>query len=425
MLPNPIAGQPLCSKENDAFDLLAVFSYLRRARLWLAAGGFVGFLTGSWLVFSSMQFISRVIVTTDQKSLPAISDPDQILTRYNAALTSPQFSLEVFRKVLSSDEINNSLKKKGVDITDLAAIQSGLIRKNASPSLGVGPGQNAGTEADFNDVICFLRKRLSSTDFIFEIRLPVNGLGSNARQILVEALNHAGSLANSDTRTRKLDVDEARRLASTNMIKNNTEIVSNLTLETEKARIEALRSLAQIEYEIISRHPQKMETISRNLFSLLPATRELVAADTTNVSINTGVRPFADGVARLVGLAQKANLISEKEVRRFQEEIASITAEQVKFELTNSMHSSMISHILTNVRNESGRWGLPIDPEKEILPLFKLNELPDLMGKFSGNRIEVPRVRVVTIVASTLAGAILFGFFSLIPLKVWPLRLQR
>lgn len=356
--PAPSRSQVQSPDAGDEIDLVELLGFLFRIRMSVGGGLVVGLLggTAAVFVFSKPSFATKLSVSVDAASLPAISDPKKLQETYQGALGSPELVGVAFQRVLEqAPELARRMQERKMSLNDLVTAQT-LSERPAL--LKVTP-------------------QVSSQDFLLEASLPEPGMGKEAGRILVEAFNLVASEHNSRA---VLTLQES----SKNLVRQATKAVqeaeanSSEVQSQHQAEFTRIRSeLARLEYRLTRRAGGSSE-LMRFLETRRdpPQTVRLVSGrEDGQRNVEPQVANLdVDRVLRLAGALEEEKKLSDAEVEGIRKDLANLQLSYLKNEALYSSVISANSAVLTSLYDSMAKAVVPVDRTQTFLPLFKLNE---------------------------------------------------
>ena len=357
------AASYAANSPGDEIDLIEFLGFLWRVRVYALVGLSCGLLAGGLIAFGMLPnvYTSRMSVTIEPKSLPAITDPKRVIEGYSSALNSVDLAAGAFESILrASPALAENLKSSGKSLKDLVAQQS-IAEKPESTHLRIV-------------------QSLSAQDFIIESRFAVNGLGDDGGEILVAAINQVareynGRALNLKDETSRNLLDQATKAAAEN---ENANAKKQLDYETEGTRIRT--ELAKLEYRLLKQ--SRSAGIETTQFNVLPTPRTILNFPSMDRS-EDGIKRNApepdsdlntDRVLRILGALSEDNKISGAEFVQIQSNVVSL---QARFAKAQSLYSSVNSAnraMLDKLFESMQRAVVPIDRGTSFLPLLRMNE---------------------------------------------------
>ncbi|MCA2960665.1 MAG: hypothetical protein IOD12_10455 [Silvanigrellales bacterium] len=343
---------------GDEIDLVELLGFLLRIRNFVALGLVLGLLAGAAAVFlfSKPSYSTRLSVTVDPASLPAISDVKKLQEAHQGALGSPELVGVAFKRILEqAPELAQRLQARGISLNGLVTTQT-LSERPA---------------------LLKVSSQVSSQDFLLEASLPEAGMGKEAGRVLLDAFNEMAAEHN----TRAVSILQE---SSKNLVRQATKAVqeaesNNGQVQSQhQAEFTRIRSdLARLEYRLTRRAGGSSELL-RFIETRRdpPQTVRLVnGRDDGQRTVDTQVPNLdVDRVLRLAGALEEERKLSKEEAEVIRKDLANLQLSYIKNE---SLYSSVISAnnaVMTSLYDSMAKAVVPVDRTQIFLPLFKLNE---------------------------------------------------
>ena len=385
---------------DDTIDLVELISAMWQMRKYVACGALFGGVIGLYYVFAASTPLhqSRISITVDANSLPAVRDSKQIAALFSAALNSPEIAFLAFSAIeKASPGFETALQAKGGSFLTLATSVSQSDKVNLIPLK--------------------LEESPSSTDFNIQLQLPIGGLGPNIGSAVIESVN----IVSKEYNKRVL---QSRKLESENLIAEAKEALSLSDANLATLRSEVENELATVRSQIgaIEYRLHKQARASKIDMSAFVSAEKIGENNGSIIQINSGADSAKnlgssdtqsslniDRATFLISSLSEEGGLSEKEAANLRIRITDLRVKYQKFKSQQvSLRAAEKNHI-ERLYSSMQMNITPIDRAVLYLPQFKLNDRLYQAGLSGGTFERSTGRKWIAVLLGAFVGAIVSG----------------
>jgi hypothetical protein len=407
VVPLPAGERP---SPMDEVDLVDVFAFFWKIRKYVISGAVLGAactLAYAFL-FVSPKYISKIPLSVDVKSLPAITDSKKLKETFLVVLSSLDGATAAFQSLLeNSPQLAKNLQAMGVTVNQLVAAQ--VQTTSEAPPIVLSEVSGAG-------------------DFSVTLTLPERGLGVDVGKATLAGINAVVHYNNR--RAVALKEESSRRTIedAENNYKTTENQFSKARMERELDSNSLKLRLSQLEYRLLKLAKQNQIDVTPLLSGMTDTSlakvsdlRKLIVSVTSDRSDSAQqwrpeeVKLNTDRVIRLLSALNEESKISKQNSEAAQKEIAILQDENTKNESLFSSIRAANQASLSNLFSAMEKRVLDIDRGANFLPQFTMNEklLEDSVYTQSFERRGTTR-RIATVIVGMVMGAIFGSLIGLI-----------
>jgi hypothetical protein len=423
---SPPARRDLASDEIDLRDLI---KFVWGLRLYLVAGAALGAAAGFVLPgrVVPLKYRTQIPIRLDVKSLPALSDPKQLVDALNSVLATSEADQtfhQSFARAFPSYADRYGSSDRSVEGASEGAGTSGnpaSLVSNVNHFMR-SPFQ-AGVSKNVKDIPIRVEAALSREQFIASVELPFQTFDEAALSgTVVSALNTIIDAHN-------------KRTAEIYSIQNNAQL-DDRRVAQENA-LESMRAGGRLSREELQRVAIEIHRFSYRYLSLIPSLPEsarslLARTDIPNqddgselVSLRTPSRMVFEKAAAnlaqsvtIVSLLAETGQIDAQQVKSFQETYQSLQFELSRVFAEVQTQQEMTSRVAQEYAATAMSALTPINREQTFLPLMERSRPLASAASSAGGRADVadaerpsPSPRML-LAAFTLLGVLIMGFLG-------------
>lgn len=339
-----------------------------RILIGLALGGvFSGFLC---YATRTPEFVSKFLVQIDPESLPAVTDPGQMIPAMNRLVQSTFSQSLILKEIFANQKKMRPEQQSLIDEYILSETDLFVEGLPLDSSIQIAPPRNRNAMVE-------LTPGTREGSFITVVRLSESGFVDTLGYSIVKALNKSIDSKNSDQyniqmRKLKHQIEDGNRYAELTRLEIDHDI------EKIDNKIIKIRSeLTKMEFSL-SKIAINMPTI-KNYINLAHASESLGNPLIIDRSMNSqstveelGINVKTDYILRIISALTEEGKISQEYAKRMEDRLIEINA---KFRdatreksLVNSFEENISQRISEIRMNEY------IDRSKVLLPRLKLDE---------------------------------------------------
>ena len=393
------------SENSDEIDLVELFGFVFRIRKYLALGLVLGAAVGGALAFllPSPTYLSKVSVTLDSASLPAITDSKKVVESFAGALASPDLAIVALKHIWDgAPKLQQNFARRNVQLEELLAMQT-------LPSVAE------------KLVPLKLTSSSSATDFIIEVSLQEPGLKENenasvqASKLLLSAYNEAADEHNKRALIMNQESSKNQVRQATKAVEEAEGASGDVQVQREGELTRIRTELARLEFRLSKKAQSESSRFLLGYFAELKSdspTQILTPAKDgqfQSIPYNNGQLSVERVVRLLSGLEEEGKL-SEKDAEEIKQKVVNLQLSYVKNE---HLYSSVISSnkaVLNLLYDSMAKAVVPVDRNVSFLPLFRLNDQLYSSSEASKTlEVRSQQKRSLYIVGSAILGLMLGG----------------
>lgn len=351
---------------DDEIDLFALLGFMWSVRVYAVMGLALGALVGSYFALSrATGYVTKISVSLDGGSLPAVTDPKLVVDNFTSALNSPELVQAAFDALIkAAPGLPASLEAQKIEVSNLVSRQV-LADKPALIPLRI-------------------KQSLSNSDFTLEALLPVKGLGAEAAKALVAAFNASASMANSKAISMKTDTTKILVSEATQASSEADSNYGSLRIAHESELAKVRNELAQLEYRLykyartsgldVSQFVTRMSSAATHIYNMSNFSTKDADGSVRTADADDDASLSTDRLVRLTAALTEERKIKVSEADEIHAKIAALKA---RFEKSKAIYSSVrqaSKATLDKLFVSMQKAAVPIDRTSLFLPLFKVNE---------------------------------------------------
>lgn len=386
---------------HDDIDIISFVRWMVSLRRFCLVGAGIGLAIALLLIVFKVpvSYVSRVSMLIDPTSLPAIFETEKIVRGVNAALLTPEYSVDSFK------ELAEAFKASGENAEEGKLIATLMNRHGGESLIGLP--------------IRMLDMTQSADSYMVELRLPFKGLGAKTPEVALKMLNTAIKAHNTDALNRgllsaKTLQDEALayyKVYENDFASKQTERIDALKAQLELNRLESRilgKALsANIDAKKISFWMQNPVS-DASVRSRLEVKSEDIFKAYASLAFGNDLYPSIDfsRVFRLMAFLQEERKISDADMKTLLDE--ALVLRERFFKTRNFAVADMQAKnaAIETIMDAAKLKSQPVKREEKYLPLFQvsgqLSKINAAMGVFE----KAESIRKILLVAMVFIGAI-------------------
>lgn len=344
---------------GDEIDLVELLGFLLRIKWWLVGGLAAGLALGlaATLFLGKPRYVSRLSVTVDPASLPAITDSKKVADTFTAALGSPDLATTAFRRLLeAAPELSKNLQAREVGVPELVAAQTSTITADAAPMR--------------------VTSLLSSQDFQLEAAFPVKGLGPDAARAILTSVNEMA--AEHNQRAVNMHQESSKNLVrlATKAVQEAESSSTQVQTQHESELMRIRTELARVEFRLM-RHAVNSKALQLFLQTFSkPGSLQFVSQNREGrLQVDSSESDLdIDRVLRLVAGLEEEKSITAQEAAAHRKTLVDLQLSYLKNE---SLYSSVLQAnkaVMVSLYDSMSKAVVPVDRALTFLPSFRMNE---------------------------------------------------